>query len=180
MLSLAHRAFWSEAASVVSKLPMQCHVRLASVTALAILTLACETHKPAANVEWPQVGPPVVHRSPTEGADPVRAFAVWACSPGDSPSELSVYVGSPPKVPHFRIDVFSGALAELSHRTFQWPGDEGFARLQWCPADCERVAAGRVTFGEVQPNRFVEGTIYIGGIQRHFKANWGPRLTGCN
>jgi hypothetical protein len=117
-----------------------------------------------------------------------NAYAVWECSPGDSPYALTVYVAQdavftffPPEVPHFRIEVFR-AGSELAHRTFQWPADERFGKLQWCPDDC-RPVAGRVTFGEVQPNRFVEGVIQDGThiikVQRHFKANWGPRVTGC-
>jgi hypothetical protein len=129
-----------------------------------------------------------------EGADREQpgfdAYAVWDCSPGDSPHALTVYVAEdavftffPPEVPHFRIEVFR-AGSELAHHTFQWPADEGFAKLQWCPGYCGPVAAGRVTFGEVQPNRFVEGVIEVGThdsikVQRRFKANWGPRLKGC-
>src|SRR5687767_6945338 len=51
-------------------------------------------------------------------------------------------------------------------------------------AQNKRLDEGRVTFGDVRPNHFVEGTIDVGttgniSVRRHFKANWGPRTNGC-
>src|SRR5687767_5035148 len=140
-----------------------------------------------------------------------HAFAQWDCSPGDSTDALTVYVAVdtvfttfPPEVTHFRIQIFDAATrelpgmsgrdghapylrprTELAHRTFHWPADEGFGKLLSCHyTDCKRLDEGRVTFGDVRPNHFVEGTIDVGttgniSVRRHFKANWGPRTNGC-
>ena len=192
---------------------MRYHSKLWNVAVIAILTLACDTPEPTAKAELPQVErPPTVKRSPLDSVDPDQpgfdAFAQWDCGAGDGPNGLTVYVATdtvftffPPPVPHVRIHIFDAAdrkvpagdshpalfrsRTELAHRTFRWPGDAGIGALQLCHyRDCERLMEGRVTFGDVRPNHFVEGSIDIhasGDIntRRHFRANWGPRLKAC-
>ena len=169
---------------------MRCRLRL--VVAAAFLTLACDTsNKESVNVE-----PPLLVQPPLKSADSevpgFGAYALWDCSPLDSPYAVTVYVATdaffttvPPEAPHFRIEVFR-AGSELSHRTLQWPADDRFAMLEWCAAGahCKRIADARVIFGAVRPSQFVEGTIersLATGVNTrwHFKANWGPRRTGC-
>lgn len=74
---------------------MRSRLRLANVMALALFTLACDTPQPTAKAEWP----PIVKRSPLEGADSEQpgfaAYAVWACGPGDSPDALRCFASGP-------------------------------------------------------------------------------------
>jgi hypothetical protein len=163
------------------------HSKVWNAAAFAILTIACNTSEPTPEVELPGVQRPAI-----DDVDPTgfHAFAHWDCSPGDSPGALRVYVATdgvftslPPEVPHFRISVFR-AGSELAHRSFQFPSTDAIGKVQRCHlAVCTQRDEGRVSFGDVRPNQFVEGTLDLGRgdvTERwRFKANWGPRLTGC-
>jgi hypothetical protein len=190
--SLPARARSSNGLSPVSKTEMRSWSTL--LMAATLFLLACDTAKEKGIPDVEQ--PLLVQRSPMKTADAelpgFEAYAVWDCSPGDVPYAVRVYVATdarfttlPPEVPHFRIEVFR-AGTELSHRTLHWPADDGFAKLELCAgrSHCRRVTDSRVVFGAVRPNHFVEGTVErplaTGVITRwRFKANWGPRLSGC-
>ena len=192
---------------------MRYHSKVSQIAVVALMTNACDTAQPTNTADLPRIDvPPIVNRSPLENADPGQpafdAFAQWDCSPSDISTALTVYVATetvftffPPEVPHLRIHIFNAAdrtlpafnsrpvefrpRTELAHRTFRWPAAQSVGMLQVCHyRDCKQLTDGLVSFGDVRPNHFVEGTIDIapnGGInvRRHFKANWGPRSSGC-
>jgi len=156
---------------------------LVGIATVAILTVSCSPREPAARSELPQVKGPALGR-------PMKftGFVHWDCAPNDASNALTIYVAEsdfdamPPAVPHFRIFLAHAGPPEHAHRTLRWPGDEGVGVVQRCrfKDDCTRVP-GRVTFGDVKLNEFVEGEIDVrSGVGDHvlrgrFIAQWAPR-----
>jgi len=118
------------------------------------------------------------------------AFAMPDCAPWDGPAVVLYLLDSnsdnvPPATPHVRVTIWKGA-PELAHRTFRWPANpQPGAAAQCSSADsCEAVIEGQITFGAVDPNRFVEGELNLRfgsgeRVRKAFKAAWRPRRIGC-
>jgi hypothetical protein len=153
------------------------------VATIAILTVSCGSREPAARAELPQVKAPAPSRLMR-----FTGYVHWDCAPNDGANGLTIYVAEsdfdaiPPTVPHIRIFLVHAGRPEHAHRTLRWPGDERMGVAERCrhTDDCTRVA-GRVTFGDVKLNEFVEGEIDVRSgvgdnvLRGRFIAQWAPR-----
>jgi hypothetical protein len=175
----------TEPRPLVSKYSMPYNAEFVAIATVAIFTVRCGGRDAAPRSELPEVkGPAPTLRRPMT----FTGYVHWDCAPNDASNALTIHVAEsdfdtiPAGVPHFRIFLAHAGPPEHAHRTLRWPGDEGLGVVQRCrfKNDCTRVT-GRVTFGEVKLNEFVEGEIDVRSgvganvLRGRFNAQWAPR-----